>query len=261
MAKGLLERMFKLSERNTTVRTEVIGGATTFLTMAYIIVVNPAILSFAGIPVGPSTVATILAAVFGSLADGALREPPDRGRPLHGRERVHRLWPGGDGIGWQQRLGAVFVRGSVFSSSRCWECAPGSPIDLDQPEAQLRRGNRAIPRADRPVRDRDRYQLRYRDAAAALLSRRPASLRAPDVPVKIGNLHGREVLLAIVGFLVIVTLLYRGCGAPSCWGSPSPRCWDPCWYGAAPRLLALPFLANTRLRRSHSSSTSPASSV
>ena len=58
---GILERLFHLRERGTTVRTEVLGGATTFTTMAYIIVVNPAILSFAGLPVGPSTVATIVA--------------------------------------------------------------------------------------------------------------------------------------------------------------------------------------------------------
>ena len=67
---GILERLFHLRERGTTVRTEVLGGATTFTTMAYIIVVNPAILYFAGLPVGPSTVATILTAVFGSLLMG-----------------------------------------------------------------------------------------------------------------------------------------------------------------------------------------------
>src|SRR5215212_9856653 len=65
-----------------TIRTEVIGGITTFLSMAYIIIVNPAILAFAGIPPGPSTVATILTAAFG--------------------------------ITWQQRLGAVFVSGVLF---------------------------------------------------------------------------------------------------------------------------------------------------
>ena len=56
-----LERLFALDRHRTTVRVEVIGGITTFVTMAYIIVVNPAILAFAGLPTGPSTVATILA--------------------------------------------------------------------------------------------------------------------------------------------------------------------------------------------------------
>ena len=59
--------MFPIRERGSTVRTEVVGGVTTFVSMAYIIVVNPAILAFAGIPQGPSTVATIVIAAFGTL--------------------------------------------------------------------------------------------------------------------------------------------------------------------------------------------------
>lgn len=68
----LLDRFFRISERGSTVQTELLGGLTTYMTMAYIIVVNPAILSFAGIPSEPSTVATILTAVFGSILLGAL---------------------------------------------------------------------------------------------------------------------------------------------------------------------------------------------
>eukprot|EP01031_Cornospumella_fuschlensis_P007494 gene7494-9284_t len=60
-----MDAFFKLRERGTSMRTEALGGVTTFITMAYIMVVNPAILAFAGIPVGPGTVATILTAVFG----------------------------------------------------------------------------------------------------------------------------------------------------------------------------------------------------
>ncbi len=91
---GAVERFFRLSEHGTTLRTEVLGGATTFATMAYIIVVNPAILQFAGLPVGPSTVATILTAVVGSLLMGLVRQPAAGGGPVHGRERLHRLRPG-----------------------------------------------------------------------------------------------------------------------------------------------------------------------
>jgi AGZA family xanthine/uracil permease-like MFS transporter len=71
-----MERFFRLAERGTTVRTEVIGGVTTFATMAYIIVVNPAILAVIGIPAGPSTVATILVAVVGSLMMGLYANRP-----------------------------------------------------------------------------------------------------------------------------------------------------------------------------------------
>src|SRR5688572_4127651 len=71
-----LDRYFRLSEQGTTIRTEVLGGTTTFATMAYIIVVNPAILQFADLPIGPSTVATILTAVFGSLLMGFVANRP-----------------------------------------------------------------------------------------------------------------------------------------------------------------------------------------
>jgi xanthine/uracil/vitamin C permease (AzgA family) len=64
---AMLEAFFKLRERKSSVRTEFIGGVTTFITMAYIMVVNPAILAFAGIPAGPGTAATILTAVFGCV--------------------------------------------------------------------------------------------------------------------------------------------------------------------------------------------------
>src|SRR5690242_14488271 len=59
-----LERRFRIRERGTTVRTELLGGVVTFLTMAYIVFVNPAILSAAGMPVGAVTVATALAAAI-----------------------------------------------------------------------------------------------------------------------------------------------------------------------------------------------------
>jgi len=74
---GLLERWFRLKDKGSTVRTELLGGATTFAAMAYIIVVNPAILSNNGeLPSGPLTVATILAAVFGSLLMGLYANRP-----------------------------------------------------------------------------------------------------------------------------------------------------------------------------------------
>ena len=65
----MLERVFGLRAHDTTVRRELLGGATTFATMAYIVVVNPAILGFAGIPRGPSTVA---AGRFNEVKPGAL---------------------------------------------------------------------------------------------------------------------------------------------------------------------------------------------
>lgn len=67
---------FQLEAHGTTLRREVLAGITTFVTMAYIIVVNPAILSAAGIPPGPSMVATILTALVGSLLMGIYARRP-----------------------------------------------------------------------------------------------------------------------------------------------------------------------------------------
>ena len=72
----MIRTYFRLDELGTSVRQEVIAGATTFLTMAYIIVVNPGILEVAGIPRGPSMVATILSAAFGTLLMGLYAKRP-----------------------------------------------------------------------------------------------------------------------------------------------------------------------------------------
>jgi adenine/guanine/hypoxanthine permease len=71
-----LERRFQIRERGSTVRTEVLGGVVTFLTMAYIVFVNPAILSAAGMPVGAVTVATALAAAIFTAAMGLFTNLP-----------------------------------------------------------------------------------------------------------------------------------------------------------------------------------------
>src|SRR5512144_382029 len=110
----MLERLFRLSENRTTVRTEVLGGVTTFVSMAYIIVVNPAILSFAGIPAGPSTVATILTAAFGTLLMGLYANRPIAVAPYMGENAFIAFGLAAFGITWQQRLGSVFVSGILF---------------------------------------------------------------------------------------------------------------------------------------------------
>src|SRR5438445_13825716 len=113
-AQFLLGRFFRLRERGTTVRIEILGGVTTFITMAYIIVVNPAILKAAGIPTGPSTVATILTAVFGSLLMGLYANRPIAVAPYMGENAFIAFGLTALGIGWEQRLGAVFVSGLAF---------------------------------------------------------------------------------------------------------------------------------------------------
>jgi AGZA family xanthine/uracil permease-like MFS transporter len=109
-----MERVFHLRERGARVGTEVLGGLTTFVTMAYIIVVNPAILAAAGIPVGPSTIATILTAAFGTVLMGLVANRPIAVAPYMGENAFIAFGLATLGIGWQLRIGAVFVSGAIF---------------------------------------------------------------------------------------------------------------------------------------------------
>src|ERR1051325_9720255 len=95
-------------------KTELLGGTTTFLAMAYIIVVNPAILKAAGLPVGASTVATILVAVVGTLLMGLYAKRPIAVAPYMGENAFIAFALAALGVTWQQRLGAVFVSGIAF---------------------------------------------------------------------------------------------------------------------------------------------------
>jgi AGZA family xanthine/uracil permease-like MFS transporter len=79
-----LDRWFAIRAHGSSLRVEILGGATTFATMAYIVVVNPAILSNAKIPIEPSTIATILASVFGCLLMGFYANRPIAVAPYMG---------------------------------------------------------------------------------------------------------------------------------------------------------------------------------
>lgn len=111
----MLERLFGLRASGTTVRVEVLAGLTTFVTMAYIIVVNPAILEAAGIPEGPSMVATILTAVIGTLVMGLWANRPFAIAPYMGENAfVAYTVTGVLGYSWQTALAAVLISGLLF---------------------------------------------------------------------------------------------------------------------------------------------------
>src|ERR1044072_8875922 len=82
--------------------------------MAYIIVVNPAILSFPGMPPGPSTVATVLVAAGGTLLMGLYANRPIAVAPYMGENAFIAFGMAAMSVGWQLRLGAVFVSGVAF---------------------------------------------------------------------------------------------------------------------------------------------------
>ena len=110
-----MDKFFKLSEHGTTVRTEILAGLTTFLTMAYIIFVNPLILKDAGMDQGAVFVATCLAAAIGTLAMGLYANYPIALAPGMGLNAYFTYAVVlGMGYTWQVALGAVFLSGCIF---------------------------------------------------------------------------------------------------------------------------------------------------
>jgi len=110
-----LERYFEFKHLGTNWRTEILAGVTTFLTMAYIVLVNPAILAAAGVPLPAVTAATCLSAAFGSILMGVVARYPIALAPGMGLNayftytvciKMH--------IPWQTALGAVFLSGIIF---------------------------------------------------------------------------------------------------------------------------------------------------
>lgn len=111
----MLERFFKLQDHGTTVKVEVLAGVTTFLTMAYIVVVNPAILGNAGMPVAAVAAATCLAAGFGSILMGLLSNYPLAVAPGMGLNAYFTYTVvKGMGVPWETALGCVFLSGLIF---------------------------------------------------------------------------------------------------------------------------------------------------
>ena len=113
--RASLERYFEFERLGTNWRTEALAGATTFLTMAYIVLVNPAILAQTGMPLAAVTAATCLSAAFGSILMGVVARYPLALAPGMGLNayftytvclKMH--------IPWQTALGAVFVSGVLF---------------------------------------------------------------------------------------------------------------------------------------------------
>lgn len=111
----MFERMFKLSEHNSNIRTEVLAGITTFLTMSYIIFVNPNILGTTGMDTGAVFVATCLAAAVGSFIMAFLANWPIGMAPGMGLNAFFAFGVvGAMGYTWQQALAAVFLSGVIF---------------------------------------------------------------------------------------------------------------------------------------------------
>ncbi|KSF77899.1 NCS2 family permease [Pseudomonas paraeruginosa] len=191
-ATGLLERLFKLRQHGTTVRTELAAGLTTFITMAYIIFVNPNIMADAGIDHGAAFVATCLAAALGCFLMGLYANWPVGLAPGMGLNAFFTYTVVGTmGYSWQIALGAVFISGVMFmllTFSRVREWLLNS-----------------IPRS-----------LRFAMGAGVglflgLIGLKTAGIvvASPATLIKLGHLTSPGPLLAALCFLMIAVLEYR----------------------------------------------------
>jgi len=193
MAPPLLDHFFQLSQHQTTIRREAVAGLTTFLTMAYIVAVNPAILGSAGMPAGASLTATILTAIVGTLLMGLHANRPFAVAPYMGENAfiaftvIHVL-----GYSWQRALGAVLVAGFLFILL--------TVLRLRQWMVD------AIPAT-----------LRFSYAVGiglfltfiGLNQTGIVTLGFPGAPVRPGHLTSASVLLAVFGFLLMTLLSIR----------------------------------------------------
>lgn len=203
-------RRFQIGERSGSLRGEIIGGVTTFIAMAYIIVVNPAILSFAGIPMGPGTVATILTAAVGCALMGLIANRPIAVAPYMGENAFIAFGLAALGIGWEQRLGAVFVSGALFLiitlvGIRGW-LANSVPTSLKHSFA----AGIGLFLAFIGLYETGIVTSFVTGMPAQALQTGAGGLfTAPAVPVKIGDLRDPQVLLAIFGFVLMTGLMIR----------------------------------------------------
>jgi adenine/guanine/hypoxanthine permease len=190
---SFLDRTFRLSALGTSVRTEFVGGATTFVTLAYIMIVNPKILEAAGMPFGASMVATILSAVFGTLLMGVYANRPFAIAPYMGENAfmaytVVKVM----GYSWQVALGAIFISGVLFIALTVFGVRRWLAI--------------AIPET---LKHSFGVGIGLFLAFIGLNETGIVVIGVPGAPVHIGNLAQPGVLLAMGGFVITGALMLR----------------------------------------------------
>jgi adenine/guanine/hypoxanthine permease len=190
-ALQMLERLFQLKAHNTTVRTEVLAGLTTFLTMAYILFVNPNMLAETGMDKGAVFVATCLAAAIGSAIMGLVAEPmalaPGMGLNAFFTYTVVLTM----GHSWQVALGAVFLSGVIFFALSIFKIREWI---INSIPLALRAGIAA---------GIGLFLAIIALKNAGIVIDHPATL------VTLGDMSQGGVLLACLGFFVIAALAYR----------------------------------------------------
>jgi AGZA family xanthine/uracil permease-like MFS transporter len=185
----LIEKLFQLKEHKTSVKTEVVAGLTTFLTMAYIIFVNPAILGDAGMPKDAVFVATCLIAAFGTAIMALYANYPIALAPGMGLNAYFAYAVvGAMGFKWQVALGAVFISGCLFLA-----------ITIFRLRELIVHG---IPQSLRTA------IVVGIGMFLAIIALKSAGIVAPSnaTYVTLGDLHQAPVVLFCVGFITIVVL-------------------------------------------------------
>ncbi|MBK4735661.1 NCS2 family permease [Noviherbaspirillum pedocola] len=186
---SFLENTFRLKENGTDVRTELLAGLTTFLTMAYIVFVNPAILGDAGMPKDAVFVATCLAAAIGTLIMGLYANYPMALAPGMGLNAYFAYTVVlGMKLPWQAALGAVFISGCLFLV-----------VSLFRVREMIVNGIPASMRTAITV-GIGLFLGLISLKSAGIVTGNPATL------VTIGDLHKPQVVLAVIGFFAIVAL-------------------------------------------------------
>jgi AGZA family xanthine/uracil permease-like MFS transporter len=193
MLPAVLERLFQLRENSTTVRTEILAGVTTFLTMAYIVFVQPTVLAAAGMDFGAVLAATCLASAIATLLMAFLANYPIAVAPAMGHNFYFAFSVvGAMGVPWQVALGGVAVAGAIFVLT--------AGVGLRE------RLILAIPGA-----------LKHGIAVGigllvALVGLQWAGLivASPGTLVTLGSLHSPAALLSLFGLTVTAILMTRG---------------------------------------------------
>ncbi|ECU8565375.1 NCS2 family permease [Salmonella enterica subsp. enterica serovar Braenderup] len=190
--QGMLERVFKLREHGTTARTEVIAGFTTFLTMVYIVFVNPQILGVAGMDTSAVFVTTCLIAAFGSILMGLFANLPVALAPAMGLNAFFAfVVVQAMGLPWQVGMGAIFW-GAVglllltIFRVRYWMIA-NIPVSL---RVGITSGIGLFI-----------GMMGLKNAGVIVAN--------PETLVSIGNLTSHSVLLGVLGFFIIAILASR----------------------------------------------------
>lgn len=234
----VVAKYFGFAQGGTTLVREGVAGLTTFVTMSYIIVVNPAVLKAAGIPVEPSIVATVAVAVFGTLLMGLYAKRPFAIAPYMG-ENAFLAYTVVQVLGyqWQQALAAVFIAGAIF---------------LVLTVLRVRQWLvEAIPRS---LRSSFAVGIGLFLTFIGLNETGIVMLGSAGAPVRAGHLTAPPILISIFGFLLMAVLMIRRFPAAILVGilataalafathvAPAPKAWVSKPPSLSPIFLKLDF--------------------